>query len=633
MNTIKQLKSELETIVISLEENAEGTNLQTLGFEALALIKEILEIESFDVDTRIFRMRINTNWVFDNSSEIIKDATYIIENDAFGEAKMVGYDWLTWVYSDVLAMPDKAVETIEEQLVETHSLFDKHYDKDRMEGNLLNKMGFIKYNTDQKESAVQLWQKSYDKYPYIDERNAVAGMLLLDEKKWKEANIFLQRHFEWCFQSEDGYRLHYGRKLKELYDNKELDEQPDLIALLFHVIRNEEHEFGLKNNLDYLNRYLPEAEQWAEKFPKNSMLWTAIGNTYFFDSKNYEKALFAYTKAIEGDDSTYTPLDRTLKSAKKMKVDLSTLPLKFTGSSGNLYNNMTDVPDGGKKKKKKLYAELACKYGESCYQQYRGYFFEKNGNTANNQPHLFAMSCNNYGLALKNYNKLFNKKKDRIKLAEYAANIHIEGYKMSPFLENLENGAQQFYEAKNYEKCIEYYNLYLDEYLGDIDLFDIQIAYWYILFSYAALDNYQKTEETYEKAKNIYLKTGAGVRNATMKFIFIAKGYYLVSIDDKKEFQKIIPELEWFLTQKSFIDIEPKEVGLMNYYLGICYKETRQSDKAIAVFQQSINQLEDEDVGYYYDKSQEAGAFIKELGGKPKGEKGKKKGLLGRFWK
>ena len=632
MNTIKQLKSELERIAISLEENTEGTNRQTLGFDALSLIKNILEIEPFDVDTRIFRMRINTDWLFDNSSEIIKDATFIIENNEFGEAKMVGYDWLVWVYSDVLAMPDKAVETIEEQLVETHSLFDKHYDKDRIEGNLLNKMGFIKYNADQKESAVQLWQKSYDKYPYIDERNAIAGMLLLDKKKWKEANVFLQRHFEWCFESEDGYRLQYGRKLKELYDNKELDEQPELIALLFHVIRNEESAFGLKNNLDYLNQYLPEAEQWAEKFPKNSMLWTAIGNTYFFDSKNYEKALFAYTKTIEGDDSTYAPLDRILKSVKKMDANLFALPIRFTGSSSNLYNNMTDVPEGKKKKKQKLYAELACKYGESCYQQYKEYLIDGKGSTANNQPHLFAMSCNNYGNALNRYNNLFNKEKDRAKLAEYAANIHIEGYKMSPFLENLDNGAMQFYKAKNYDKCIEYYNLYLNEYSGDITLHDIQNAYWYILYSYSKLDNYEKMKETYEKAKNIYIKTGAGVRDATVEFIFLAKEYYLVSVDDKKEYQNILPEIEWFLAQKAFIDIKPKEVGLMNYYLGICYKETDQKEKAIKVFQLSISQLEDEE-GYYYDKSQEAVAFMKKLGAKPEKKESKKKSLLGRFLK
>ena len=294
---------------------------------------------------------------------------------------------------------------------------------------------------------------------------------------------------------------------------------------------------------------------------------------------------------------------------------------------------MTDVPEGKKKKKQKLYAELACNYGEPCYRQYKEYFIDKKGSTSENLPHLFAMSCNNYGIALDKYNNLFNKKKEFAKLAEYAANIHIEGYEMSPFLENLVNGSQQFYEAKKYEKCIEHYNIYLDKYIGNIDLFDIQIAYWYILYSYSELDNYEKMKETYEKAKNIYLKTGAGVRNATMKFIFIAKEYYLVSVDDKKEFLKIIPELEWFLNQKSFINIEPKEVGLMNCCLGICYKETNEIEKAMEVFQLSINQLEDEDVGYYYDKSQEAVAFIKELGGKPEGEQAKKKGLLGRFWK
>jgi hypothetical protein len=140
-------------------------------------------------------------------------------------------------------------------------------------------------------------------------------------------------------------------------------------------------------------------------------------------------------------------------------------------------------------------------------------------------------------------------------------------------------------------------------------------------------------KETYEKAKNIYIKTGAGARDATVEFIFLAKEYYLVSVDDKKEYQNILPEIEWFLAQKSFIDIKPKEVGLMNCCLGICYKETSQKEKAIEVFQLSINQLEDEEDGYYYDKSQEAVAFIKELGGKPEEKESKKKSLLNRFLK
>lgn len=634
MSTLKQLEKDLELIVQALNDNAQESNKQTLGFEALTIIEKILKVTPFEINARILRMQLNTDWVFDNSSEVLKDAEFIVANDAFKKDRMIGYDWLTWVYNEQMALPDKAIEIIEEQLVELHALEEKHYDRDRNESELLSKIGFIKLNNDQKEGALHFFQKSFEKYPYLHERNAIAGMLLLEEKKWKEANGFLKKHFEWCFETEDDYRLQYGLKLKELYDKNELDTQPDLIALLFHVIRNEEDAFGLVNNLDFLNKYIPELEKWVEKYPKNSMMWSAIGNTYYFDSKNYEKSLYGYKKMLEGDNPTQNAsLNRILKSAKKMDADFFALPFKFTGTSQALYNHMTDVPDGKKKKKQKLYAELAFKYGEASYNQYKGYLIDKNQDTSSNQPHLFAMCCNNYGLALYRYNKLFNKKEDKIKFAAYYANIHIEGYEMSPFMENLDNGAEAYFEAEDYQKAIHYYELYIERYHGDVTLFDIQNAYWYIIFSHAALGELNKVKETYEKSKAIYLKMGSGVRDATKKFIFIAKKYFLFSVDEKKNYEKIIPEVQWFLEQRSFTEIASEEVGLMHYYLGICYKETNESDKAIAAFQKCINQLEDEEVGYYYDKSEEAVEFIKALGGKPKGDHGKKKGLLGRLWK
>lgn len=106
MSTIKQLKVDLNAILNLLDDTTQEVNNQALGSEALAIIKEILEKKPYDIDALIIRMRLNTDWVFDNSSEIIKDAEFIIENDAFEKNKMVGYDWLAWVYRDVLAIPN-----------------------------------------------------------------------------------------------------------------------------------------------------------------------------------------------------------------------------------------------------------------------------------------------------------------------------------------------------------------------------------------------------------------------------------------------------------------------------------------------------------------------------------------------
>jgi len=623
------MKKELLDLIGLLESQDEERNNQANGLQALTLIDKILSIEPLDLETRIIRMRLHTDWVFDNSTEIIKDAEFIAENVEFGKDRMVGYDWLTWVYGDLLALPEKAIETIENQLMDMHIIFDKRYEKDELEGLLLSKMGFIRHNEGKNDVAMQLWDKSCEKDPFINERNGVAGMLALDRKEWDKAYKFLRNHFDWSFDAEDGYRIQYGLKLKEIYTNNKLEEHQGLIAILFHVIRNEKFQFDIQGNMDYINAYLPELEMWAEKFPRNSRIWTAIGNTYFFDTKNYEKALDAYIKSMEGDDPTNTPLDRIIKSAKKMKVDLLTLPFKIEGPAVILYNYMTDMPKGKKKKQKKQFIELKCKFGEQCYNKYKAYFIDGEGNSEDNQAHVFAMACNNYGLALYNYKDLVVKKKGRDEVAAYAASIHIQGYEMSPFHENLGNGAQAFYEAKMYDECIKYYNQYIEEYSGSVSLFDLQTAYWYIAYSYSKQNMLDKTRETYERAKALYLKTGAGVTDATNKFIYVAKENYYNMVYKAEAYVEAIPELLWFVEQNLFAEINSKEVGLIYYYLGDCYRKTKQKEKAISAYQESVNLLEGEE-DFYGGICEESSDYIKSLGGKAKRKK--RKGLLQRLF-
>jgi len=213
------MHKELNRILNKLENKED--NQQALGFEALALIDTLLGENPYDVDARVARMRLNTDWVFSNSQEIIQDASFIIENDAFKADKLLGYNWLTWVYDEVLSLPEKAIETIEEQLVETHSLYTERYIKDSLEGDLLDKMATINYNNDQAEKALMLWDKSFDKQPYNNSRNAFVGMLFLERKNLDKAFKFLQTHYNWSYGYEDGNRLKYGIKLQKLFKNNE----------------------------------------------------------------------------------------------------------------------------------------------------------------------------------------------------------------------------------------------------------------------------------------------------------------------------------------------------------------------------------------------------------------------------
>lgn len=621
------MKKQLEKVLNQLDK--EDSNKQTLGYEALAIIKGILVEKPFDIDMLTLRMRLNAN-IFENSSEIIQDATFIIENDQFKKEKMIGYDWLFWVYKDVLGMPEKAIETIEEQLIEVHSVFDKKHEKDKKEGELLDKFAEYKHQNNQQEEALDLWYKSYKKYPYFD-RNAFVGILFLEQGEYTKAEELLLTHYDWSYHYEDGFRLKYGIKLKELYDKKELDNYPTLLGLLFNIIRNEEDYFKVAGKLDFLEKYYPEVEKWIEKYPKNAFLWTAIAHTHHFDTKNYEKAFNAYAKLFECEKTiAFTNIHRIHKAAKKSKKNFFSLAYKFKGISNNMYSALTDMSDltdkAKKKKKKKKYAELAVQYGEVGYNQYRKYLYEGKGNTHSNQPHIFAMLCNNYANALGRYADLFLKKEEKAKMYDLAGKIHMEGYEISPFLENLENASIDYYKGKNYKESIACSIQSMTDYKNDLSIYDFQYHYWQVVRSNIKIEDILGAEKYYLKAKELFKKVGKGSKDANYKFIFTAKLFLEYAITKKNEYQKYITELEWFLEQGVAIKQEPKEHGLISYYLGLCYKKTKQKQKAIEAFQVTVDYLQDAEWGFYDTKCEMAEDYIKELDGKViKKEKPKQK--------
>ncbi|WP_324028191.1 hypothetical protein QSV08_09750 [Maribacter sp. BPC-D8] len=627
------MKKQLDQILSKLDN--QDANQQELGFEALAIIKEILKENPFDIDMLTLRMRLNTD-IFENTTQIIEDATFIIENDQFKEDKMVGYDWLFWVYNDSLSMPDKATEVIEEQLVEMQTLYSKLYEKDEKESELLDKFAILKHNNNQTDVAIDLWYKAYKKYPYFY-NNGLAGLLHLEKGSFKIAEEILLTHYAWSYENEDGYRLQYGIKLKELYDAKKLDKHPTLLGLLFNIIRNEKTHFNIEGKLDFFEKYYPEVEKWLETYPNNAFLCTAIAHTHHFDTKNFVKAYEAYSQLFNCEKHiAFTDVDRIKKSAKKSDNDFLNLPFKFKGSSSVMYNAMSSfstIYDKTKKeKKKKKAAKIAIQYGEVGYQQYKDYLINGKGDTHNNQPHLFAMLCNNYANALGNYADTLSdeKEKEKEKLYDLAGDIHIEGYQMSPFIENIKNASSDYFKAKNYKKSIESTLTVFENYSQELSTNDRQRYFLRMVKCYVGLKDIANAEKYYSQAKKLYNKIGQGAKDAAYYVIFSGKIFYEYAVTEEKAYDKYIPEMEWFLEQEEIQNQEPKEVGLVAYYLGLCYNATNQKDKAAAAFQKTVDYLQDvDDWEFYETKCEQAEEELDALGVKviKKKKKSKKSGF------
>ncbi len=610
------MNKELKNILGKLDN--QDANQQELGFEALAIIKEILKQNPFDIDMLTLRMRLNTD-IFENTSQIIEDATFIIENDQFKQDKMVGYDWLFWVYNDSLSMPDKAAEVIEEQLVEIQTLYKKRYIKDEKESELLDKLALLKHNNKQIDVALDLWYKAYKKYPFFY-NNGFVGLKHLEKENYKIAEEILLTHYTWSFDSEDGYRLQYGIKLKEMYDAKKLDKYPQLLGLLFNIIRNEKNHFKITDKLDFYEKYYPEVEKWLEIYPNNALLVTAIANTHYFDTKNYVKAYEAFKLLFNCENHTaYTDLDRVKKAAKKSNNDFLSLPFKFSGPSVHMYNTLSTFSilynKTKKNKKKKKIAQIAIQYGEVGYQQYKDYLLFGKGDTLNNQPHLFAMLCNNYANALGNYAETLKYDKEKELLYDKAGSIHIEGFQMSPFMENIENASYDYFEGKNYQKSIESTQTVFKQYGKELSINERQKYFLRLVKCYVGLKDLENAEANYFKAKELYNKIGQGAKDAAHYVIFSGKLFYEYAVTEEKVYDKYIPEMEWFLEQEVIQEQEPKEVGLVAYYLGLCYNATDQKDKAAKAFQKTVDYLQDiDDWEFYETKCEEAEDALDDLG-------------------
>lgn len=629
------MKQQLQNILNQLE-NPEH-NQQKLGYKALAIINDILTENPFDIETRMIKMRLNAS-VFENSTEIIQDATFITENEQFKEHKIIGYDWLFWVYNSVLAMPKKAEETLNEQLIDIQTLYDKKYIKIDKESELLNQLAQIKYDNNQENEALKIWKKSFDKNTFLDNRNSFVGYLCLEKNDFVHAEKFLLKNWYLVLMGHEIPEfVKVGHKLQEQLLNNELTEYPNLIGLYYNILRNETAAFGLDNTLDFYEKHLPALEKWGNKFPDCSFIWVAIGNTYMLDAKNFEKAFEAYKIMLKGDEPyTFSVIKRVYKSAKKSKNNFLDIDFPMKGNALEMYELLTNFKEFAEKtkktKKKKQFIKWAVEFGENGYKQFYELLINGEGNVENNNPHRFAMHCNNYANTLGSYADLHLKKEEKAKVYDLAGKIHMEGYEISPFVENLENASIDYYRGENYKNAIKYSLQYITDYKSNLSVYDYQYHYWQIVRSYIELKDISGAEKYFLEAKKLFDKVGKGSKKANYKFIFTSKLFLEFAVVKRKEYQKYIPEMEWFLEQEVAMKQEPKEHGLISYYLGVCYKETNQREKALKVFQVTVDYLQDVDWEFYETKCEMAEDYIEELGGKVV-KREVSKTMLSGFWK
>jgi tetratricopeptide (TPR) repeat protein len=143
--------------------------------------------------------------------------------------------------------------------------------------------------------------------------------------------------------------------------------------------------------------------------------------------------------------------------------------------------------------------QMRVKFYKMSYDGFYDYFYNDKGDGAANEPHIFAMCCNNYGIALS-------------ELGEYetAVEVHKLGYALSPFWEQLSTLATALLALKRYEEAIEVVEqatAYSSEYLGFEDYIDLKGKQLTAIYDLGRKDEARELLTTIEEEYNNFIKT------------------------------------------------------------------------------------------------------------------------------
>lgn len=578
---------------------------------------KIIAIDPYNAMAREYKFVANSQDFFFNTNTLIENAEFIIEHKEFNTIeKNEAYNLLAFIYEHKLAMPNKAISILDEYLTKLKNTNQPHHEIASKQSEVLHQIASILFNNNNTQKAISAFIQSYNLDALNHDRNTTAVITLLKLKQFQAVIPIIQTYHNWCYHYEDtDKQCEITQILYDLYTTGEISKYPELIAVMFDLIRNNEEEFNLTDNLDFYKQYFPKLEQDTYRFKNHSTLWFIVGNTYFFDLEDYTKAYEAYLKCLQGDDPNNFIIvyDRLKYCCHKLNKDFLSLPFSFKGKPKPLYNALTNFRsyyynNGGDKdyysadeeykntKKDIRYLKLASKFGEACYQQFKTYFETGVGSGECNFPHLFAMCCNNYGLVLQVLYPHNNNGEFITSDVKHICKIHSDGYHYSPFTENLENQFEIAYDADLYDICLKATLQYEDDFLMSVDPFDQQNCYWYQIACYIQKDDRDNTYKTYLKAKDCYLQNED--EDAKNKFIDIAEEYFMHEIENVDDLKTVFPEIEWF-TQKKFVSEYPVQEGVLSYCKGLAYAEQKENTKALKYLEKSVELLKTSNKEYH----------------------------------
>lgn len=225
------------------------------------------------------------------------------------------------------------------------------------------------------------------------------------------------------------------------------------------------------------------ALQYVKMYPDWFWAWHYAGAA-LYDAEDYEAALPYLTKSLELG-GTAIGLQRFIETFFHVNGELPVIPKwpadlpMFYYNAGVNFNEFEALHAGTAIAPELL--KIRTGFYRMAYNTFYDYFCANSGKAGFNESHIFAMCCNNYGIALTEGGTY-----------ELAADAHRLGYSLSPFWEQLSSLGTALMRLKRYEEAMNVFNRAIDEGGKHLDFTNYIELKGEIL---TALSNLGRTEE------------------------------------------------------------------------------------------------------------------------------------------
>jgi len=582
--------------------------LLQLGNHALRLLNDLINENPTDFDLRCNRIKLNSDWLFSNYELIITDAQYIISNPTFTHQKLFGYKWLLIINEKTGTTLEK-IAILENKLIDIHLIYQQDYQLNKILAETYYDLAKAYFEAENEIYAYELLELSYTCNPYLSTRNLYLGLHMLKKGQFAKAEIYLWAHFLWGNHTSKNEIMKYGVILNTLYENDKLENYPNLIALLYHIIRSNKSSFGCSLLTDFYKLFGDKLRCEIIKFPTNSKLRVVLANTYYLDFNDNKKALKHYKKMLAGDDPFFQSYVTRIYSSLEKKCDfivklLNKKPGDFkTKNLFSYYHMANDLFTIYLETKDIQYLKLSEHYVKHSYDIMNAYLKYNTGDLYCNSLNHYDYICNLYGKILSSFAKNSTDLDQTKILLVSASSVYFDGFKYNLNADNLELAIEAAFESNNTDLFIFYVNQLANiESKLTISLESLKAIYR-INYKLLKSGELKKMTSLYLATKKIF--DNQKIKNGDYIEVFVNMGFdfFTLSIEKNQNFNFIFTEINCILSKENIKEVHTDIYGVLLYYLGLCYHVSSDDLNAKKSYQNAIlilKDIHDDDfIGYY----------------------------------